>query len=263
MTATDIAKAEKNAASADASPRVALVTGAARRIGAEIASQLHEAGFNLVLHYHRSAGDMQALCETLNAKRRDSVVAVKADLCNLTELSELADRALSQWQRMDLLVNNASSFYPTPVGDITEQDWDNLLGTNLKAPLFLSQSLAEPLRQSRGCIINLADVHAERPLSGHPVYCAAKAGNVMLTKSLAKELAPHVRVNGIAPGAILWPEHDGELSEQDKEKILKKIALKRIGDPTDIARTIRFLATEAPYITGQIIAVDGGRNLVS
>jgi pteridine reductase len=243
--------------------KVALVTGAARRIGAEIATQLHGAGFNLVLHYHYSADDMRTLCDSLNERRPGSVVSFKADLCDLAELSTLASNAVAQWQRLDLLVNNASSFFPTPVGDITEADWENLMGTNLKAPLFLSQSLAEDLRRSRGCIINLADIHAERPLAGHPVYCAAKAGNVMLTKSLAKELAPDVRVNGIAPGAILWPEHDGELSENDKAKILKKIALKRIGSPEDIARTIRFLATDAPYITGQIIAVDGGRNLVS
>ncbi|MCW8194470.1 pteridine reductase [Proteobacteria bacterium 005FR1] len=256
-------KAEPNATPDGDTPKVALITGAARRIGAEIATQLHAAGFNLILHYNRSANDMQALSETLNATRAESVVAAKADLCDMAELRALAEHALAQWQRLDLLVNNASSFYPTPVGEITEDDWDNLLGTNLKAPLFLSQALAEPLRRNRGCIINLADIHAERPLSGHPVYCAAKAGNVMLTKSLAKELAPDVRVNGIAPGAILWPESDGELTEEDKSKILRKIALKRIGSPADIARTIRFLATEAPYVTGQIIAVDGGRNLVS
>lgn len=243
--------------------KVALITGAARRIGAEIAAQLHAAGFNIVAHYNRSEADIRALCDALNERRSGSVIALKADLCDSTELTKLATDAVAQWQQLDVLVNNASSFFPTPVGDITDADWDNLIGTNLKAPLFLSQALADALRHSRGCIINLADIHAERPLSGHPVYCAAKAGNVMLTKSLAKELAPHVRVNGIAPGAILWPEHDGELSENDKEMILKKIALKRIGNPEDIARTIRFLATEAPYITGQIIAVDGGRNLVS
>lgn len=246
-----------------ASANVALVTGAARRIGAEIARQLHEAGFNLVLHYNHSAADAEDLCKQLNRARPDSAVVVQADLCNLSALERLADETVRQWQRLDALVNNASNFYPTPVGEITEADWDSLLGTNLKAPLFLSQALAPALRESRGCIINLADIHAERPLSGHPVYCAAKAGNVMLTKSLAKELAPHVRVNGIAPGAILWPENEGELSEENKTTILKRIALKRIGEPRDIARTVRFLVTDAPYITGQIVAVDGGRNLVS
>ncbi|MEX1034222.1 MAG: pteridine reductase [Cellvibrionaceae bacterium] len=246
-----------------AGTRVALVTGAARRIGAETARQLHDAGFNLVLHYHQSTADAEALCETLNQTRPQSAITARADLCDLQEIKHLAELATGQWRRVDALINNASSFFPTPVGDIRESDWDNLLGTNLKAPLFLSQALASTLKQNRGCIINMADVHAERPLSGHPVYCAAKAGNVMLTKSLAKELAPEVRVNGIAPGAILWPEDDGELSDESKQKIIKKIALKRTGEPNDIARTIRFLVTDAPYITGQIIAVDGGRNLVS
>lgn len=249
--------------STDSSPRVALVTGAARRIGAEIASQLHDAGFNLILHYNHSAAEAEALRQQLNRVRADSAATVQANLCDPADLERLAAQAVGQWQRLDVLVNNASTFYPTPVGKITEEDWNNLLGTNLKAPLFLSQALAPVLRETRGCIINLADIHAERPLSGHPVYCSAKAGNVMLTKSLAKELAPEVRVNGIAPGAILWPENDGELSGEDKAKILHKIALKRIGSPRDIARSIRFLVTDAPYVTGQILAVDGGRNLVS
>lgn len=244
-------------------PRVALITGAARRIGAEICQHLHQAGFRVALHYNSSAADAQQLCDELNRIRPNSAIALRADLCKLQELQQLARAASEAWGRVDVLINNASSFFPTPVGEITEQDWDNLFGTNVKAPLFLSQALAEELRIRRGCIINLADIHAERPLAAHPVYCAAKAGTIMLTKSLAKELAPHVRVNAIAPGAILWPEQDGELSEDDKQKILRKIALKRIGSPTDIARTIRFLITEAPYITGQIIAVDGGRNLVS
>lgn len=243
--------------------RVALVTGAARRVGAEIASTLHDAGFNIVLHFNRSGDDAQSRCDTMNEARAESAIAVQADLRDLAAIERLADTARKQWQRIDVLVNNASTFFPTPVGDITESDWNDLFDTNVKAPLFLSQALAGSLKQSRGSIINLADIHAERPLSGHPVYCSAKAANVMLTKSLAKELAPEVRVNGIAPGAILWPENDGELSDENKAKILKKIALKRIGDPRDIARTIRFLVTDSPYITGQIIAVDGGRSLVS
>ncbi|MGQ9426258.1 pteridine reductase [Gilvimarinus sp. F26214L] len=243
--------------------KVALITGGARRIGAEIARQLHRAGYRIVIHHNRSAGEAAALCESLNQLRSESAVVAAGDLCDMNALRNLAHLAQRHWNRLDVLVNNASSFYPTPVGDISETDWDNLVGTNLKAPLFLSQALAPALKSTGGCIINLADVHAERPLSGHPVYCAAKAGNVMLTKSLAKELAPDVRVNGIAPGAILWPENDGELSESDKQNILQKIALKRIGSPADIARTVLFLVTEAPYVTGQIIAVDGGRNLVS
>lgn len=242
---------------------VALITGGARRIGAEIARQLHAAGFNIVLHCNSSVDDAESLADALNSQRPESVQVMVADLCKLDEVNSLASRALAQWGRMDALINNASTFYPTLVGEITEQDWDDLMGTNLKAPLFLSQALAPALAETQGCIINLADVHGERPLSGHPVYCAAKAGNIMLTKSLAKELAPRVRVNGIAPGAILWPENEGELSEENKNKILRKISLRRLGSPMDIARTILFLVTDAPYITGQIIAVDGGRSLVS
>lgn len=259
MSSTD----SKQANSPTTSSRVALVTGAARRVGAEIASTLHDAGFNIVLHFNRSGDDAQSLCDTMNETRAESAITVQADLRDQTAIERLAETARKQWQRLDVLVNNASSFFPTPVGDITESDWNDLFDTNVKAPLFLSQALADSLRQSRGSIINLADIHAERPLSGHPVYCSAKAANVMLTKSLAKELAPEVRVNGIAPGTILWPENDGELSKENKAKILKKIALKRIGNPRDIARTICFLVTDSPYITGQIIAVDGGRSLVS
>lgn len=242
---------------------VALITGSARRIGAEIASQLHQAGFNIILHCNTSVEAAESQRDAFNVQRPHSAEVLVADLCNLDELKELARAATAVWGRIDALINNASSFYPTLVGEISEQDWDDLMGTNLKAPLFLSQALASTLADNQGCIINLADVHGERPLSGHPVYCAAKAGNIMLTKALAKELAPKVRVNGIAPGAILWPENDGELSEENKAKILKKISLKRLGDPSDIARTIVFLVTDAPYITGQILAVDGGRSLVS
>lgn len=246
-----------------ASAPVALITGGARRIGAEVARQLHEAGFNVILHCNNSIADAQAQVDTFNRQRPDSADILRADLRKLGELQALAEKAIARWGRMDALINNASSFYPTLVGEITEQHWEDLMGTNLKAPLFLSQALAAALAENHGCIINLADVHGERPLSGHPVYCAAKAGNIMLTKSLAKELAPRVRVNGIAPGAILWPENEGELSEENKNKILKKISLRRLGDPSDIARTIVFLVTDAPYITGQILAVDGGRSLVS
>lgn len=253
----DVSNSDKNV-----SP-VVLITGAARRIGAEIAEQFHAAGFNIVLHCNSSVDHAESLAASLNTQRPQSVMVIAADLCKLDELNSLASDALAHWGRIDVLVNNASTFYPTPVGEITEQDWDDLMGTNLKAPLFLSQALAPALAESEGCIINLADVHGERPLSGHPVYCAAKAGNIMLTKSLAKELAPRVRVNGIAPGAILWPENEGELSDENKDSILRKVALRRLGKPEDIARTILFLATDAPYITGQIVAVDGGRSLVS
>lgn len=246
-----------------AEPKVALVTGAARRVGAEIASELHDAGFNLVLHFNRSGADAQAICDKMNGTRAGSAITVQADLGDMAAIEQLAKSAKAHWNRLDVLVNNASTFFPTPVGDISESDWNDLFDTNVKAPLFLSQALVPSLKQSRGIIINIADIHAERPLAEHPVYCAAKAGNAMLIKSLAKELAPDVRVNGVAPGAILWPENKGELNDEEKNNILQRIALKRLGNPRDIARTVRFLVTDAPYITGQIIAVDGGRNLLT
>lgn len=245
------------------SPPVALITGAARRIGAEIARCLHHAGFNIVLHYHHSETDATKLAKELNELRSDSAVCVPADLRQHEQLASLAERALNSWGRLDALINNASTFYPTAMGEITSEVFDDLFGTNLQAPLFLSQACADALRANQGCIINIADIHGERPLKGYPVYCMAKAANIMLTKSLAKELAPNIRVNGVAPGAILWPEQAAELNDTAKTTILDRAALKRLGDPSDIATTIKFLVTEAPYITGQIIAVDGGRNLVS
>lgn len=243
--------------------KVALITGAAKRIGAAITKTLHDNQFNTIIHCNHSVNEANALADALNQKRENSAIVVQADLLKLQDIDALADKAIKHWGRLDALINNASSFYPTAVGTITEQAFDDLIGSNLKAPLFLSQACAEALKKKRGCIINLADIHGERPLSGYPVYCSAKAGNIMLTKSLAKELAPDVRVNSIAPGAILWPTAAAELSEDAKEIILDRTALNRIGEPNDIATTIKFLITEAPYITGQIIAVDGGRNLVS
>jgi len=242
---------------------VALITGAARRVGACIAETLHSAGFNNVLHYHHSADEAQKLADTLNNRREHSAALLQANILDLKELKSLAKQAIAQWGRLDALINNASTFYPTKMGEITEAHYDDLFGTNYKAPLFLSQACAAELTRTQGCIINIADIHAERPLSGHPVYCAAKAANVMLTKSLAKELATNVRVNGIAPGAILLPEHNAALSEKAQQTIVDRVALKRWGDPQDIATTIKFLVMDAPYITGQILAVDGGRNLVS
>ncbi len=240
---------------------VALLTGAARRIGATTARTLHEAGYRVVIHYRGSREDAEALRDELNARRPDSALALQADLSQLEDIEQLAQDALKQWGRIDALVNNASSFYPTPVGEASEEQWNDLMNSNLKAPFFLAQALAESLRENRGAIITIADIHAERPLKNHPIYCAAKAGNVMLTKSLARELAPEVRVNGIAPGAILWPEQEAELDDKSKAKVLDRVPLKRPGDPQDIADTILFLLTKAPYITGQIIAVDGGRSV--
>lgn len=242
---------------------VALITGSARRIGAQIAKTLHAAGFQVVLHYHHNQTAADSLAAQFNSRRANSAFTLNADLCATRELHNLAAEAIDQWGRLDALINNASSFYPTPIGKITETDWDNLIGTNLKAPLFLSQACVPALNQSQGCIINIADIHGERPLKDYPTYCIAKAGNIMLTKSLAKELGPDIRVNGIAPGTIMWPENSAELDSKIQQKIVQKTALKRIGSAEDIANTIRFLLLEAPYITGQIIAVDGGRNLIS
>ncbi len=236
-----------------------LITGAARRVGAVIAEHLHTAGMNLCLHYRSSFAAAQALKERLEARRADSVFLVQADLMEFPALENLVERAYDRWGRLDVLINNASTFYPTPVGRITEAQWDDLLGSNLKAPLFLCQAAAPYLRAAAGSIVNIVDIHAERPLKGYPVYSIAKAGLVMLTKAMARELGPEVRVNGIAPGAILWPET--EESEHTRALILDRTALKRRGSPEDIARTALFLVRDAAYVTGQIIAVDGGRSL--
>lgn len=239
--------------------RVALITGAARRIGAAIARTLHGAGADVAIHYRGSAEEAQALVAELNASRPDSAAAFAANLIDVTAIEQLVSR-VSQWRsRLDILVNNASSFYPTPAGTITEAQWDDLVGTNLKAPLFLSQAVLPALRDAGGIIINIVDVHATHPLRDHPVYGPAKAGLAMLTRSLAKDLAPDVRVNGVSPGAILWPEND--MPEETKAAILKQVPLARPGDPGDIAGTVLFLARDATYVTGQIIAVDGGRSI--
>ena len=224
-----------------------------------MARKLHGAGADIVVHYHRSRPAADALVADLDALRPGSALAVCADLHDVDRLPALVDAAVGRFGRLDVLVNNASTFYPTPVGTITPAQFDDLVGTNLRAPLFLSQAAAPALRAAQGLIINMVDIHARRPLKAHPAYSAAKAGLVMLTKALARELGPDVRVNGIAPGPVLWPERD--LDEALKSEIVAKTALKRSGSPDDIARTALFLATEAPYVTGQIIAVDGGRSL--
>jgi pteridine reductase len=239
---------------------VALITGGARRIGAGIAQTLHGAGFNIVLHYRKSAQDAEKLSADLNRQRPDSAVTVPADLLETAALADLIARSVQPWQRLDALINNASSFYPTPVGDIDEAAWDDLVGSNLKAPLFLSQAAAPHLKKSGGSIVNIVDVHAERPMRKYVVYSAAKAGLAALTKSLARELAPEVRVNGVAPGSILWPEHELPAAET-RESILQRIPLQRAGTPEDIALAVKFLLLEAPYITGHILPVDGGRSL--
>ncbi|RDH87970.1 MAG: pteridine reductase [endosymbiont of Escarpia spicata] len=241
------------------SGRCALITGGAHRIGAQIARSLHREGMNLVLHYRNSFQAAERLKAELETGRPGSVVLAQADLHETADLPLLIEAAKSVFGRLDLLVNNASSYYPTPLETATETDWDDLIGSNLKAPFFLSRAAAPLLKVSDGCIVNLVDIHAERPLKSHPIYSIAKAGNAMLVKSLARELGPEIRVNGIAPGAILWPEQG--LDDVEKEEILNRTALKRPGSPEDVAQTLLFLVRDARYITGQIIPVDGGRTL--
>jgi pteridine reductase len=235
------------------------VTGAAKRIGAVIARSLHDAGANVAIHYHSSAAAADELAADLNQRRAGSAFTVGADVRDITALERMAQQVLQRTGKLDVLVNNASNFYPTPLGSVTEEQWHDLIGSNLKAPLFLSQAVLPALRAARGVIINIVDVHAQRPLRDHPVYGAAKAGLAMLTRSLAKDLGPHIRVNGVSPGAILWP--DIGMSEQLRAGIIRQTALKRSGEPQDIAAAVLFLVRDAPYVTGQIIAVDGGRSV--
>lgn len=244
----------------DTKPR-ALITGAARRIGACIARRLHGQGYDLILHYRDSAAEAEALCQALNAQRIDSCTSLQADLNDMQAVEALATEVRQQGT-LDLLVNNASSFFPTPVDTAAQNDWDLLINSNLRGPFFLSSALAPLLKESQGCIINLVDVHADRGLTGYPIYSIAKAGVKMMTLSLAKELAPAVRVNGVSPGAILWPEADAELDEDARQAILAKVPLERTGRPEDIAEAVSFLAS-AGYITGQVLAVDGGRSIFS
>ncbi len=238
-----------------------LVTGGAKRVGAAICRRLHAAGAQLAIHYRSSIAEAQALCDELNALRPDSAAIYQADLLDLTALPQLIEQIIARYGRLDGLVNNASSFYATPLEGIDESQWHDLLGTNLRAPLFLAQAAAGELRRRHGCIVNIVDIHAERPMQGHLLYSVAKAGLVALTKGLAQEMAPQVRVNAVAPGVILWPENSDWEDEAQRRKIVAHTLLKREGEPDDIARTVAFLIQDAPYITGQIIAVDGGRSI--
>jgi pteridine reductase len=238
-----------------------LITGGAKRIGARIARTLHAEEMNLVIHFNTSSDAANELCSELNSIRNDSAIAIGSNLTNQTEVESLITKVIETTGKLDVLINNASTFYPMPIEDITLDDWDNLMGTNLKAPFFLCKHAAPHIKESKGCIINMVDIHASKPLKNHPIYGSAKSGLVMLTRSLAKDLAPEVRVNGIAPGMILWPEN--EPSEEIKQKVIDQIPLKRSGEPNDIAQTVLFLIAHADYITGQIIAVDGGRGINS
>ncbi|RDV27518.1 pteridine reductase [Alteromonas aestuariivivens] len=239
---------------------VVLITGAARRIGATLARHMHQAGYRVIIHYQHSASQASLLADELNAQRPNSALTLSADLCDINQVESLAERASTAFGQVDVLVNNASSFYPTPVGNITAQDWHLLVGSNVQGPLFLSQALLPSLRREGGSIINLIDMHIDRPLPKHSVYCLAKSALASLTRSLANELAPAVRVNGIAPGAILWPER--ELDDAEKNALLATVPLGKLGDPQAIAQALDYLL-KADYVTGQILYVDGGRSIMS
>jgi pteridine reductase len=244
-----------------ANSRVVLITGAGKRVGAAIAQHCHQQGMRLAIHYRESAQQASILCDSFNQQRQDSAIALGADLRDTDHLEGLIAEIINKWGRLDVLINNASSFYPMPLVKITSSVWDDVMASNLKAPFFLSQVAIPYLKQQKGCIINLVDIQAQRPLKNYSVYCIAKAGLVMLTKSLAKELGPEIRVNAIAPGIVLWPDDETEFNEALREKIVARNALKRAGTPQDIAKTAVFLINHADFITGQVIAVDGGRSL--
>jgi pteridine reductase len=241
--------------------KVILITGGARRVGAAICRLLHAGGAKLMIHYRTSVEEAHSLQAELNLLRPQSVAIIQGDLLNLAMLSNLVQETISHYGRLDVLINNASSYYPTEIGEIGEREWDDLIGPNLKAPLFLSQAAATELRKQHGCIVNITDMHVERPKKGYVVYSVAKAGLVTLTRSLAHELGPQVRVNAVAPGPVLWPENNPQFDELYRQRVISQTLLKRVGEPEDIAKAVRFLVQDAPFITGQVIAVDGGRSL--
>lgn len=241
--------------------KVVLITGGAKRVGAAITRALHQQGANVMLHYHTSQQEAETLQAELNQTRADSVAIMQANLLQTADLPKLIQATLQQFGRLDALVNNASSYYATPLGGISEAQWDELTGSNLKAPLFLSQAAADALFASQGCIVNITDMHIERPKKHYIIYSAAKAGLVNLTKSLAQELAPNVRVNAVAPGPVLWPEDNQEFDENYRQQVVNQTLLKRTGEPEDIAKAVKFLVYDAPFITGHVLAVDGGRHL--
>lgn len=237
----------------------ALITGAAKRVGATIARTLHDAGANVMIHCHHSRETAQTLADQLNVRRANSCAVVSADLLDVAALPELVSATCERFGALNLLINNASSFYPTPLGQVSLAQWDDLMGTNLRAPLFLSQAAAPELRRTQGAIINIVDIHGTRPLRDHIVYGSAKAGLIMLTRALARELAPEVRVNAVAPGAVMWPE--AGMADERKQRIIDQTPLNHAGSADDIARTVLFFAADAPFVTGQILAVDGGRSI--
>lgn len=240
--------------------KVALITGGARRIGAHVAETLHQQGMNLALHYRSSPADAERLRRRLHERRGGSVQLLEADLADPEVPARLVQQTVSHYGRLDVLINNASTFYPTPLGETTPEQFDDLVGINLRAPYFMVQAARPHLEESRGCVINMADIYAERPMPSFPLYCAAKAGVVSLTRSLARALGPHVRVNAVAPGAILWPEGEGD--DAARERLVKRTPLKRTGEAEEVARAILFLVRDATFTTGQVLAIDGGRSVV-
>ncbi|MBI2313438.1 MAG: pteridine reductase [Betaproteobacteria bacterium] len=241
--------------------KVILITGGAKRVGAAICRRLHRAGADIMIHYRSSRDEALALQAELNEDRSDSTEVAQANLLDIPSLPRLVAETVGRFGGLDALINNASSFFPTAVGEITEEVWTDLIGTNLKAPLFLCQAAVPELRKRRGCIVNITDIHAERPMKSYLVYSVGKAGLVGLTKSLARELSPEVRVNAVAPGAIVWPADSQWADEDTRRAIIQRIPLKRTGEPEEIARAVAFLVADAPYVTGQVLAVDGGRSV--
>lgn len=238
-----------------------LITGAARRIGARVARAFHAEGYRVIVHCRSSRGEADALAAELEAARPDSTRIIQGDLAQPAECQRIAAAAIGCWGRLDVLVNNASTFYPTPLGTISAEAFDDLIGSNLRAPLFLAQAAAPALRTAGGAIVNIADIHGRRPLADHPVYCAAKAGLIMATQSLARDLAPDIRVNAVAPGSILWPEGPGGDDPAARQAVLDATPLARQGNPDDIAEAVVYLAHRAPFVTGELLTVDGGRGL--
>jgi pteridine reductase len=243
------------------SNKVVLITGGAKRVGAAICRQLHAEGFNLMIHYRSSVNEANSLQAELNLQRPVSAAIIQADLLDLSVLPDLISKTITQFGRLDVLINNASTYYPTQLGQLDESKWHDLVGSNLKAPMFLSQAAASELKKRHGCIVNITDMHIERPKKGYIIYSVAKAGLVTLTKSLAHELSPNVRVNAVAPGPVQWPENDPNFDELYRQRVVNQTLLKRVGEAEDVAKAVKFLVSDAPFITGHILAVDGGRSL--
>ena len=241
--------------------KVVLITGGAKRVGAAVCRELHAHGAQLMVHYNKSHAEARALQAELNLQRPNSVAIIQADLLNTALAPSLVQETIRHFGRLDVLINNASSYYATEIGQINEENWLDLMGSNLKAPAFLAQAAAAELRKQMGTIVNITDMHIERPKKGYIVYSVAKAGLVTLTKSLALELSPEVRVNAVAPGPVQWPENNPQFDEVYRQRVISQTLLKRIGNPTDIAKAVKFLIYDAPYITGHVLAVDGGRSL--